>query len=80
MNPEQAYYEPKIKTTITNAHPRSLFDFQLTLRENVRLPLGYFTPVVGYNNAGKSHILTAIEWLIDPFTLKAPRFSQELTE
>lgn len=37
--------------------------------KNVALPLGDFTPVVGYNNAGKSNILTAIEWLIDPSAL-----------
>lgn len=37
--------------------------------KNVSLPLGDFTPVVGYNNGGKSNILTAIEWLIDPSSL-----------
>ena len=42
--------------------------------KNVALPLGDFTPVVGYNNAGKSNILTAIEWLIDPSALAAADF------
>ncbi|MBB6428490.1 ATP-dependent nuclease [Algisphaera agarilytica] len=28
-----------------------------------------FTPLVGYNNAGKSNILSAITWLIRPFSL-----------
>lgn len=42
--------------------------------KNVALPLGDFTPVVGYNNAGKSNILTAIEWLIDPSALAAGDF------
>jgi putative ATP-dependent endonuclease of OLD family len=37
--------------------------------KNVELPLGDLTPIVGYNNAGKSNILTAIEWLIEPFAL-----------
>ncbi|MCX6866013.1 MAG: AAA family ATPase [Verrucomicrobia bacterium] len=47
--------------------------------KNVSLPLGDFTPVVGYNNAGESNILTAIEWRIDPFTFNAPRFSKQVT-
>jgi putative ATP-dependent endonuclease of OLD family len=42
--------------------------------KNVGLPLGDFTPVVGYNNAGKSNILTAIEWLIEPSALTAGDF------
>lgn len=42
--------------------------------KNVTLPLGDFTPVVGYNNAGKSNILTAIEWLIEPSALGAGDF------
>lgn len=42
--------------------------------KNVSLPLGDFTPMVGYNNAGKSNILTAIEWLIDPSALAAGDF------
>jgi len=42
--------------------------------KKVSLPLGDFTPVVGYNNAGKSNILAAIEWLIDPFPLDASDF------
>ncbi|MCR6655060.1 MAG: ATP-binding protein [Opitutus sp.] len=42
--------------------------------KNVSLPLGNFTPVVGYNNAGKSNILSAIEWLIEPSALAAGDF------
>jgi putative ATP-dependent endonuclease of the OLD family len=42
--------------------------------KNVSLPLGDFTPVVGYNNAGKSNILAAIEWLIEPSALAAGDF------
>ena len=37
--------------------------------KNVSLCLSDFTPIVGYNNAGKSNILAAVEWLIDPSAL-----------
>ena len=50
----------------------SIFNFRSC--KNVALPLGNFTPVVGYNNAGKSNILTAIEWLIEPSALVAGDF------
>jgi predicted ATP-dependent endonuclease of OLD family len=39
------------------------------------LPLDDFTPIVGYNNAGKSNILTAIEWLLDASALLATDFT-----
>lgn len=39
------------------------------------IPLDDFTPVVGYNNAGKSNILTAIEWLIESSALTAADFN-----
>ena len=42
--------------------------------KDVDLRLGDFTPLVGYNNAGKSNILTAIEWLIEPSALVAGDF------
>lgn len=32
--------------------------------QNVSLELDNCTPIVGYNNAGKSSILQAIEWLV----------------
>lgn len=38
------------------------------------LVLDDFTPIVGYNNAGKSNILTAIEWLIESAALAAADF------
>ena len=38
------------------------------------LLLDDFTPIVGYNNAGKSNILTAIEWLIESSALSAADF------
>jgi len=38
------------------------------------LLLDEFTPIVGYNNAGKSNILSAIEWLIDSSALSAADF------
>ena len=36
---------------------------------NVTLELDNCTPIVGYNNAGKSNILSAIEWLVSPRVL-----------
>lgn len=41
----------------------------------VTLPLDDFTPIVGYNNAGKSNILSAIEWLLDASALSATDFT-----
>mgnify|MGYP006309891819 CR=1 FL=1 len=34
-----------------------------------------FTPIVGYNNAGKSTILSAMEWLLAPSALTAADFN-----
>ncbi|WP_163560266.1 AAA family ATPase [Halomonas sp. NO4] len=36
---------------------------------NVTLSLGNCTPIVGYNNAGKSNIMASIEWLVAPRAL-----------
>ena len=33
-----------------------------------------FTPLVGYNNAGKSNILQAVRWLVSPFALAESDF------
>lgn len=43
--------------------------------KQVSLPLDDFTPIVGYNNAGKSNILTAIEWLLDASALSETDFT-----
>ena len=43
--------------------------------KQVSLPLDDFTPIVGYNNAGKSNMLTAIEWLLDASALSATDFT-----
>jgi predicted ATP-dependent endonuclease of OLD family len=39
------------------------------------LSINEFTPIVGYNNAGKSTILTAIEWLLTPNALASGDFN-----
>lgn len=41
-----------------------------------QVPLAGFTPIVGYNNAGKSNILNAIEWLLQPDALRSEDFNQ----
>lgn len=41
----------------------------------VTLPLNDFTPLVGCNNAGKSNILTAVEWLLDASALTVQDFN-----
>lgn len=41
---------------------------------NVALSLGNCTPIVGYNNAGKSNIMAAIEWILAPAVLGADDF------
>ncbi|WP_082970717.1 AAA family ATPase [Morganella psychrotolerans] len=33
--------------------------------KNTSFELSPFTPLVGYNNAGKSNILSAIKWLLE---------------
>ena len=42
---------------------------------NTQLAINAFTPIVGYNNAGKSTILSAIEWLLAPTALTASDFN-----
>lgn len=44
--------------------------------ESVELDLAPYTPFVGYNNAGKSNILSAIRWLVAPFALTPADFLQ----
>lgn len=42
---------------------------------NVTLPLEGYTPLIGQNNAGKSTILQAVEWVLQPKALSAADFS-----
>lgn len=42
---------------------------------STELSINAFTPIVGYNNAGKSTILSAIEWLLAPTALGAGDFN-----
>jgi putative ATP-dependent endonuclease of OLD family len=42
---------------------------------STELNLNAFTPIVGYNNAGKSNILSAIEWLLAPSSLSVADFT-----
>jgi predicted ATP-dependent endonuclease of OLD family len=42
--------------------------------QDCTIELSDFTPIVGYNNAGKSNILQAIVWLINPSGLSEPDF------
>ena len=44
--------------------------------EAVTLDLAPYTPFVGYNNAGKSNILSAIRWLVAPFALTPADYLQ----
>lgn len=41
---------------------------------DVAISLSPFTPIVGYNNGGKSNILTALEWLLSPTKLPGTDF------
>lgn len=34
-----------------------------------------YTPIVGYNNGGKSTILAAMEWIVSPFSMSAQDFN-----
>lgn len=38
-------------------------------------PLSEFTPLVGYNNGGKSNLLAAIRWLLRPYSLSITDFN-----
>lgn len=42
---------------------------------STELSINEFTPIVGYNNAGKSTILSAIEWLLQPTALASADFN-----
>lgn len=42
--------------------------------KQVRLPLESFTPLVGQNNSGKSSILEAIQWVLQPAAVPAKDF------
>ena len=44
---------------------------------NVTLSLNSFTPLIGYNNAGKSNILRAIIWLLKKSVLGSAKFFDE---
>jgi len=44
--------------------------------ESVTLDLAPYTPFVGYNNAGKSNILSAIRGLLEPFALTPADYLQ----
>ena len=37
-------------------------------------PLGAFTPLIGYNNAGKTNILMGIHWLLSRISLDISYF------
>lgn len=43
--------------------------------QDIELDLSFYTPLVGYNNAGKSNIMEAIHWLIKPRKLKEEEFN-----
>ncbi|MFC1861381.1 AAA family ATPase [Chloroflexota bacterium] len=42
---------------------------------DAEFPLSDFTPLVGYNNGGKSNLLAAIRWLLRPYSLKTSDFN-----
>ncbi|MDP2440601.1 AAA family ATPase [Rhodoferax sp.] len=42
---------------------------------HVNVPLSAFSPVIGYNNAGKSNILRAIVWLLRKSSLSSSKFN-----
>ena len=42
---------------------------------HVNIPLSVFSPVIGYNNAGKSNILRAIVWLLRKSSLSSSKFN-----
>jgi len=42
---------------------------------NVTIPISPFTPLIGYNNAGKSNILRSIVWLLKKSVLPATKFN-----
>ncbi|AUH63070.1 ATP-dependent nuclease [Paracoccus zhejiangensis] len=42
--------------------------------KEIELPLESFTPLVGYNNAGKTNILQALSWVVKKYSLQASDF------
>lgn len=52
------------------ANYRSIKDCKITLSS--------FTPLVGYNNAGKSNVLNALQWLVNGGNLKEEEFNNPL--
>jgi len=48
--------------------------------KEVSMVTGVFTPLVGYNNAGKSNILEAVIWLLKKSTLDASKFYEDNNE
>mgnify|MGYP000884304636 CR=1 FL=1 len=42
---------------------------------DVEIELNDFTPIIGYNNAGKSNILRAISWLLRKSSLPPSKFT-----
>src|SRR5690554_5196940 len=45
---------------------------------DVALPLEGYTPLIGQNNTGKSTILQAIEWVLQPKALSAADFLRDV--
>lgn len=43
--------------------------------QEIKFELSDYTPLVGYNNAGKSNILEAIKWVLRKSSLKQPDFN-----
>ena len=43
--------------------------------KDTSFPLDDFTPLVGYNNGGKSNILSVIKWLLKPSALSERDFN-----
>ena len=50
---------------------------ELQIDQKVELQFGFFTPLIGQNNVGKSNILNAIAWLIKPGAVEPSHFNSE---
>jgi predicted ATP-dependent endonuclease of OLD family len=46
---------------------------------NAPFSLSEFTPLVGYNNGGKSNLLASIRWLLRPYSLSTTDFNNALS-